>query len=107
MPEAFKDKYLKRVIIDCTEIKCEIPSSLLLNSEQYSSYKNHTALEGLISIAPNGPITFVSELYTGSISDRGIVIHNGFFFVCFYGRQGIHNSGSVSLGNKPQHTSIS
>ena len=51
MPEAFKDKYLKRVIIDCTEIKCEIPSSLLLNSEQYSSYKNHTALEGLISIA--------------------------------------------------------
>ena len=31
MPEDFKDKYPNtRVIIDCTEIKCQMPSSLLL-----------------------------------------------------------------------------
>ena len=42
MPEVFKDKYPStRVIIDCTEIKCEMPSSLLLNTELFSSYKNH------------------------------------------------------------------
>lgn len=46
MPEVFKDKYPStRVIIDCTEIKCEMPSSLLLNTELFSSYKNHTTLK--------------------------------------------------------------
>lgn len=41
MPEVFKDKYPStRVIIDCTEIKREMPSSLLLNTELFSSYKN-------------------------------------------------------------------
>ena len=67
-----------RVIIDCTEIKCEMPSSLLLNTELFSSYKNHTTLKGLIGIAPNGAVTFISQLYTGSISDREIVIRSGF-----------------------------
>jgi len=84
MPEAFKDKYPStKVIIDCTEIKCEMPSSLLLNSELFSSYKNHTTLKGLIGIAPNGAITFVSELYTGSISDREIVIRSSFLDLKF------------------------
>ena len=47
MPEVFKDKYPStRVIIDCTEVKCEMPSSLLLNTELCSSYKNHTTLKG-------------------------------------------------------------
>ena len=75
MPEVFKDKYPStHVIIDYTEIKCEMPSSLLLNTELFSSYKNHTTLKGLIGIAPNGAGTFISQLYTGSISDREIVI---------------------------------
>lgn len=82
IPEVFKDKYPStQVIIDCTEIKCEMPSSLLQNTELFSSYKNHTTLttlKGLIGIAPNGAITFTSQLYTGSISDREIVIHSGF-----------------------------
>jgi hypothetical protein len=79
MTEAFKAKYTStRVIIDCTEVKCEMPSSLLLNSEIFSSYKNHTTLKGLIGIAPNSSVTFISQLYTGSISDREIVIRSGF-----------------------------
>ena len=74
IPDVFKDKYPStRVIIDCTKIKCEMPSSLLLNTELFSSYKNHTTLKGLIGI-----VTFTSQLYTGSISDREIVIRSGF-----------------------------
>ena len=43
MPEQFKEKYPStRVVIDCTEIKCQMASSLLLNSELFSTYKNHT-----------------------------------------------------------------
>lgn len=79
MPDDFKEKFPStRVIIDCTEVFCEMPSSLLLNSELFSSYKNHVTLKGLVGIAPSGAITFISQLYTGSISDREIVERSGF-----------------------------
>ena len=78
MPADFKEKFPStRVIVDCTEVFCEMPSSLLLNSELFSSYKNHVTLKGLVGIAPSGGITFVSQLYTGSISDREIVLRSG------------------------------
>lgn len=78
MPEAFKAQYSStRVIIDCTEVRCEMPSSLHLNGELFSSYKNHTTLKGLVGISPGGAITFVSQLYSGCISDREIVIRSG------------------------------
>ena len=31
-----------------------------------------------MGIAPSGAITFISQLYTGSISDREIIIRSGF-----------------------------
>lgn len=78
MPADFKGKFPStRVIIDCTEVCCEMPSSLLLNSELFSSYKSHVTLKGLVGIAPSGGITFISQLYTGSISDREIVLRSG------------------------------
>lgn len=51
-----------------------MPSSLLLNSELFSSYKNHA----LVGISPSGAITFISQLYNGSISYWEIVIRSGF-----------------------------
>ncbi|PFX18049.1 hypothetical protein AWC38_SpisGene17604 [Stylophora pistillata] len=78
MPEDFRKSYPSiRVIIHCTEVKCAMPSSLLLNSELFSAYKNHTTLRGLVEISPSGAITFISQLYTGSISDRKIVERSG------------------------------
>ena len=86
MPDVFKEKNPNtRVIIHCTEIRCEMPGSLLLNGKLFSSYKNHTTLKGLIGIAPSGAITFISQLYTGSISDREIVIRSGFLDQAFVG----------------------
>lgn len=55
-----------------------MPSSLLLNSKLFSLYKNHVILKGLVGIAPSGAITFISQLYSGSISDREIVERSGF-----------------------------
>ena len=84
MPHDFKSKYPNtRVIIDCTELKFQMPRSLLLNSELFSSYKNHTTLKGLIGLSPAGHITFISELYTGSISDRDITTRTGFLDLPF------------------------
>ncbi|XP_056334598.1 uncharacterized protein LOC130245848 [Danio aesculapii] len=73
MPAKLAEYYPNlRVIVDCTEIKCESPSSLTLQSETFSVYKNHTTFKALIGIAPCGVITFVSKLFTGSISDQEI-----------------------------------
>lgn len=73
MPSCFKDNYCNtRVIIDCTEIKVQTPSSLLLKSQLYSSYKSTNTLKALVGIAPHGTVTFISSLYTGSISDVAI-----------------------------------
>ena len=73
MPDSFKSKYKEtRVIIDCTEIKVEMPSSLVLKSQTYSNYKSANTLKGLVGISPSGSLTFISQLYTGSVSDREI-----------------------------------
>ena len=65
------------------EVRCQIPSSLQLNGELFSNYKHHTSLKGLIGISPGGAITFISQLYTGSISDREIVATSGFLDLPF------------------------
>ena len=62
------------IVLDATELRTEVPTSLALQSLLYSSYKSHTTLKGLISISPNGLISFVSELWSGSISNRELVI---------------------------------
>lgn len=78
MPRSFQDAFpTVRVIIDCTEIKVQTPSSLTLHSEFYSNYKSATTLKGLIGISRTGAVSFVSALYTGSISDREITRRSG------------------------------
>lgn len=79
MPESFKRTYPSTgCIIDCTELFCQRPSSLAIQSALYSSYKSHVTYKGLVGIAPSGAITFVSELFDGSISDQQIVRRSGF-----------------------------
>ncbi|XP_026162562.1 uncharacterized protein LOC113130266 [Mastacembelus armatus] len=62
LPDDFKDFPDTQVIVDCTELKCQTPSSPLLQSEMFSTYKSHCTMKGLIGIAPHGPVTFVSSL---------------------------------------------
>ncbi|PFX20477.1 hypothetical protein AWC38_SpisGene15079 [Stylophora pistillata] len=94
MPQSFKDKYPKtRVIIDGTEIKCQTPSSLVLHSETYSSYKSHAIFKGVIGIAPSGHITFISQLYAGSISDRELTVRSGLLNLPF-------SQGDVVMADK-------
>lgn len=43
----------------------------------YSQYKGRTTLKALIGMAPNGVITFASDLYNGSTSDKAITADCG------------------------------
>lgn len=74
MPEAFKAKYPHtRVIIDCTEIAVEAPESLHARAFFYSDYKHCNTYKALIGLTPAGGLSFLSELFPGSISNREIV----------------------------------
>ena len=69
------------VIIDATELRIQTPSSLLRQSQSYSSYKSSNTLKGLVGVDFKGGIMFISQLYTGSISDKDIVQRSGFLEV--------------------------
>ena len=78
MPECFETLYPRtRVIIDCTEIRTQQPSSLVLNSQSFSHYKGTNTFKCLLGIAPHGAITFISSLYTGCMSDVEIAKLSG------------------------------
>ncbi|CAN7977461.1 unnamed protein product [Ixodes persulcatus] len=84
MPEAFLGKYpTTRVLLDATEVRCEVPTSFVTQSELYSHYKSTHTFKGLVGVSPCGLLTFVSELFTGCTSDRECVIRSGFLELQF------------------------
>ena len=94
MPASMKEKYPNlTLIIDAFEIQCERPSSLLLASKSYSNYKSRNTVKGLIACTPSGQIGFISQLYTGSISDRDLTVKSGLLKLP-------HEKGSMWLVDK-------
>ncbi|XP_064475333.1 uncharacterized protein LOC135389197 [Ornithodoros turicata] len=65
-----------RVIIDCTEIEIQQPSNPTAQ-QMWSHYKNTNTLKALVGITPNGAISFVSDLYGGSTSDKYLLQNCG------------------------------
>lgn len=70
LPQEFLDKYATTyLILDATEIFLQTPSDLQTQSSTWSSYKHHNTAKALVGCTPNGGVSFVSDLYVGSISD--------------------------------------
>ena len=55
--------------------------------------KTHTTFKSLIGIAPSGHITFISQLYAGSISDRELTVRSGLLNLPF-------DQGDVVMADK-------
>ena len=78
MPECFRKHYPNTwIIIDATEFAVERPSSLVSQSSTFSTYKNKNTVKVLVGIMLSGAITFVSDCYEGSISDKKLVQISG------------------------------
>ena len=70
MPLDFKNTFQKCVIIiDCCEVFCERPTSLMVRPQTWSNYKQHNTVKFLIGIVPQGVVSFISKGMGGRVSD--------------------------------------
>ena len=60
------------IILDCTEVFIEKPSSALAKKHIWSEYKHHETCKFLIGFGPHMGLTYVSKMYGGRASDRHI-----------------------------------
>ncbi|XP_070537880.1 uncharacterized protein [Ptychodera flava] len=67
-----------RVVIDCTEMFTQSPSSLTARKQVWSEYKHHNTVKFLIGIGPNGAVTYVSNMWGGRASDKYITKNSDF-----------------------------
>lgn len=61
-----------RVVVDCTELFAETPSSLRVHKQFHSNYKHHSTVKFLVGMNTGGAITYISEMYGGRASDKFI-----------------------------------
>lgn len=79
LPMCFKNNFKNCTsIIDCFEIFIEKPSNLRWRAQTYSQYKDHNTAKYLISITPQGVISYVSKGWGGRTSDKHITENCGF-----------------------------
>lgn len=69
---SFKKNPNTRIIIDCTEVFTEKPTSPHAQRATCCEYKEHNTIEALVMITPSGYFSFMSKFWTGSTSDRKI-----------------------------------
>lgn len=77
LPNAFAEFPNCQVILDCTEFKCERPSSNIAQWLTWSDYKSHNTFKLLVGVTPNGFVNFISRLWGGRTSDRHITKEEG------------------------------
>lgn len=78
LPSSFSTFTNCRIILDCTEIKTDTTRvSISTQKATYSNYKHYHTLKALIGVAPNGVVTFVSNFFPGSTSDKIITLQSG------------------------------
>lgn len=74
MPQGFKKSFPStRVVLDATETPIVKPSNVKAQSATFSVYKNKNTLKIMVGITPRGAVSFISDCYAGSASDRQII----------------------------------
>lgn len=74
MPLDFSKKFPNtRVILDATEVPLQKPSEVNAQSITWSSYKHKNTLKTMVGITPRGCVSYISDSYGGSASDRQII----------------------------------
>lgn len=90
----FSAKYpAARVTLDGTEIPIMKPHEPLLQQTTYSSYKNKNTLKVMVGTSPGGLVSYVSQAFGGSTSDRQIIERSCVFSKCDHGDMVLADKG--------------
>lgn len=82
LPHAFRQKFPSTyAIIDGSELFIQTPSDLYMQSSTWSQYKHQNTFKFLVSCTPNGAISYISDVFVGSISDVELMKMSGFLKV--------------------------
>jgi hypothetical protein len=68
VPKCFEKFSYTRVVLDCTELFVQTPSSLENKATTDSQYKSHNTFKALVVISMTGAVVHVSKLWSGSVS---------------------------------------
>ena len=79
VPKCFEKFSNTRIVLDCTEVFIQSPSSLENKSLTYSTYKSHATFKALVGVGMTGAVVLVSKLWPGSTSDVEITRNSGLF----------------------------
>lgn len=79
VPKSFEKFSDTTIVLDCTEVFIQSPSSLENKSLTYSNYKSHDTFKALVGVSMTGAVVFVSRLWPGSTSDVEITRKSGLF----------------------------
>ena len=79
MPDEFNNSPFKdtRLILDATEFYIDRASDLNAQKATWSQYKHANTFKMLVGISPVGDVAFLSDLYTGGISDVALTEKSG------------------------------
>lgn len=66
--------------MDCFEFFCERPSDLKPGAQTFSSHKSHNVVKYLVSVTPQGLISFLSKGWGGGVSDKHVIENSGFLY---------------------------
>ena len=105
-PSSFSQFGSCRVMIDCTDIEIATPGLMNQQNATYSNYRGMHSFKVIVGVAPNGVITYVSNLYPGSISDTAIVQQSGFLNHLTAGHMVLADKGFVIQDLVPNGVSV-
>ena len=78
LPESFSLFPRTRCVIDCTEYFIEKPFRPQAQRQTWSMYKHANTVKQLVGVSPNGAFIFLSDVFSGSISDLQIIQKSNF-----------------------------
>ena len=101
-PKSFRNSIYSdtRHIIDCSEIFIATPKDYLNKVKTWSDYKHHHTIKFLVSVSPDGTITYISECWGGRSSDNAIVKKSGFLDILEPQDKIMADKGFSSLGKE-------
>ena len=77
LPPEFSAYSDTQVILDCMELRCQTPSSLVLQIEVFSHYRSHCTFKAMVGMSPDGALTFISPLFEDPMRDKEVFRQSG------------------------------